>query len=251
MNKTLTQSMFCIGLLALWEAASLLKLWPPQLFPAPAAVFGALRSGFVDRGFWVAIAASLNRVVLGYAIGCTIGVPLGLWTAHSRFASDTFGRLFVGLQRLPSLCWLPLAMLWFGLTEKAILFLIIIGSLLSIAISVESGLRRIPGIYRMAGQNLGARGWRLAIHVLLPASMPHLVAGLKHGWAFEWRGLISGEMIFVTLGLGRLLVLGRDRNDVSQIFGVMLLISLGWSVDALCFRALERFLQKRWGVVSA
>ncbi|HEX7288920.1 MAG TPA: ABC transporter permease [Candidatus Angelobacter sp.] len=238
-------------LLGLWEAAFLLKLWPPHLFPAPTTVFESLRSGFVDRGFWTATSASLNRVVMGYAIACAIGVPLGFWTAYSRLASDTLGRLFVGLQSLPSLCWLPLAVLWCGLTERAILFVIVIGSLLSIAIAVESGLRRIPGIYRMAGENLGARGLRLAIHVLLPASMPHLVAGLKQGWAFAWRGLISGEMILVTLGLGRLLVLGRDRNDISQIFAVMLLITaIGYSVDALCFRALERSLHKRWGFAS-
>jgi len=128
---------------------------------------------------------------------------------------------------------------------------VIMGSLLAITISVESGLRSIPKIYPMAGQNLGASGWKLIIHVLLPASLPHLISGLKQGWAFAWRSLISGEMIFVTLGLGQLLMMGRDLNDISQVFAVMLLIiALGWLIDAIFFRGMERALRRRWGFAT-
>jgi NitT/TauT family transport system permease protein len=251
MSKAIRQIAFYASLLGLWQVISALKLWPTYLFPTPATVYESLQAGFADQGLWIAIAVSLKRVVIGYAISCALGIVLGFVTARSRLASETLGRLFVSLQSLPSICWLPVAILWFGLSEKAILFVVIMGSVLSITISVETGLRSTPNLYLMAGRNLGARGWGLGLHVLLPACMPHLVSGLKQGWAFAWRSLISGEMIFVTLGLGQVLMLGRELNDISQVFAVMLLIvAIGWLVDALCFRPLEWSLQKRWGFPS-
>jgi len=150
---------------------------------------------------------------------------------------------------LPSICWLPLAVLWFGLTEKAILFVVIMGSVLSLTIAMETGRQQMPKIFGMAGRNLGAHGWRLFLYVLLPASLPYLVSGLKQGWAFAWRSLISGEMIFVSLGLGQLLMMGRDLNDMSQVIAVMaLIVVIGYVVDGLLFRTLERHLQEKWGL---
>jgi len=156
------------------------------------------------------------------------------------------------LQSLPSICWLPLAVLWFGLTEKAILFVVVMGSLLSVTIAMEDGRRQMPKIYGMAGRNLGASGFALFWHVLLPASLPFIVSGLKQGWAFAWRSLISGEMIFVSLGLGQLLMVGRDLNDMSQVIAVMvLIIAIGYLVDGLVFQTVERRLQNKWGLAPA
>jgi len=104
----------------------------------------------------------------------------------------------------------------------------------------------------MAGRNLGARGLQLFLHVTLPASLPYIVTGLKQGWAFAWRSLISGEMIFVSLGLGQLLMMGRDLNDMSQVISVMILIvALGYIVDGLVFKTIERRVQQRWGLIPA
>ena len=251
MRKLTRQIVFYAGVLAVWQAIALLKLWPPYLFPTPHTVFNSLRQGFADHSFWIGISVSMKRVLIGYAISCVIGIALGFAIAYSRFLSETLGRLIVSLQSLPSICWLPVAILWFGLTEKAILFVVVVGSLLAITISFESGLRSIPKIYPMAGRTLGARGWKLVRYVLLPASLPHLVTGLKQGWAFAWRSLISGEMIFVTLGLGQLLMMGRDLNDISQVFAVMLLIvALGWLIDAVFFRSIETVLRHRWGFAT-
>jgi NitT/TauT family transport system permease protein len=162
------------------------------------------------------------------------------------------GGLLVSLQSLPSICWLPLAVLWFGLTEKAILFVVVMGSLLSVTIAMEDGRRQMPKIYGMAGRNLGAHGFPLFWNVLLPASLPYIVSGLKQGWAFAWRSLISGEMIFVSLGLGQLLMMGRDLNDMSQVIAVMLLIiAIGYVVDGLVFKTVERRLQHKWGLLAA
>lgn len=251
MHKTFRQVAFYGGLLAIWQIVVLLKVWPDYLFPTPHTVFDSLRAGFSDHTFWIGIAVSMKRVAIGYGISCVIGITLGFLTAYSKFLSETLGRLLMSLQSLPSLCWLPLGILWFGLSEKAILFVVVMGSLLAMTISVESGLRTIPKIYPMAGRNLGARGLKLVFHVLLPASLPHLVAGLKQGWAFAWHSLIAGEMIFVTLGLGQLLMMGRELNDISQVFAVMILIvAIGWIVDLVFFRGVERVLQRRWGFAT-
>jgi NitT/TauT family transport system permease protein len=180
-----------------------------------------------------------------------LGIALGVLIATSRFLKETLGGLVVSLQSLPSLCWLPLAVLWFGLSEKAIIFVVVMGSLLSVTISTELGVRHVPKIYSMAGRNLGASGIQLFLHVLLPASLPHLVSGLKQGWAFAWRSLVSGEMIFVSLGLGHLLMMGRDLNDMSQVVAVMILIvTIGYLVDGLLFRTIEKRIQQTWGLAA-
>ena len=251
-NKVTRQVVFYVLLLGLWQALAAFKLWPPYLFPTPASVFEALRAGFADHSFWIAIGVTMKRMALGYGLSVILGVALGALLASSRFLEETLGRLVVSLQSLPSICWLPLAILWFGLSEKAILFVVVMGSLLAVSINTEAGLRSIPKIYSMAGRNLGGRGFKLFLHVLLPASLPHLVSGLKQGWAFAWRSLISGEMIFVTLGLGQLLMLGRDLNDINQVVAVMvLIIAIGFLVDGLVFRTIERSIRQKWGLAAA
>src|SRR4029077_2981661 len=211
-------------LIGSWFLLVKLKVWPPYVFPSPQGVVEALWTGFADHSFWIAIGVSMKRMLLGYSLSVILGMVLGLGVASNKFLEETVGGLLVSLQSLPSICWLPLAILWFGLSEKAILFVVVMGSLLSISINVEAGLRNVPRIYAMAGRNLGASGARLFLYVLLPASLPHLVSGLKQGWAFAWRSLLAGEMIFVSLGLGQLLMMGRDLNDISQVVAVMVVI---------------------------
>ncbi len=229
-----------------------LKIWPPYSFPPRKVCADSLWAGFADHSFWIAIAVSMRRMLLGYGLSVVLGMVLGLGVASNKFLEETMGGLLVSLQSLPSICWLPLAVLWFGLTEKAILFVVVMGSLLSVTIAMEDGRKQMPKIYGMAGRNLGARGFKLFWYVLLPASLPYIVSGLKQGWAFAWRSLISGEMIFVSLGLGQLLMMGRDLNDMSQVIAVMILIiGIGYLVDGLVFRTMERRLQQKWGLAPA
>ena len=130
--------------------------------------------------------------------------------------------------------------------------MVVMGSLLAVTINTEVGVAHVPKIYLMAGRNFGANGLRLFWHVLLPASLPHLLAGLKQGWAFAWRSLISGEMIFVSLGLGHLLMMGRDLNDMSQVLAVMgLIMAVGQLVDRVVFEQLEKRVRWKWGVAHA
>jgi NitT/TauT family transport system permease protein len=251
-KTTFRQLVFYALLLAVWIVVAKLRIWPPYMVPAPQGVFESLRAGFEDHSFWIAIAVSMKRIAIGYAISVVIGIVLGLLLASSDFLEQTLGGLMVSLQSLPSICWLPMAVLWFGLSEKAILFVVIMGSVLSVTISMEAGRKQMPRIYALAGRNLGASGLKLFFYVLFPASLPYLVSGLKQGWAFAWRSLIAGEMIFVSLGLGQLLMMGRDLNDMSQVVAVMILIvAIGYIVDGLIFKTMERRLQDKWGLSPA
>ena len=252
MKRIARYLVFYSALIGLWALLAKLRVWPPYIFPTPWAVAQTLWAGFSDHSFWIAIVVSMRRMLIGYGISVVLGLVLGLGVASNKFLEDTVGGLLVSLQSLPSICWLPIAVLWFGLTEKAILFVVIMGSLLSVTISMETGRKQLPKIYSMAGRNLGARGVRLFWHVTLPASLPYIVTGLKQGWAFAWRSLISGEMIFVTLGLGQLLMMGRDLNDMSEVIAVMILIIvLGYLVDRIFFKTIESRLQQRWGLAAA
>jgi len=252
MKRAGKQAIFYSVLIAIWVLLAQLKIWPPYVFPTPQGVFQSLWAGFADHSFWIAIAVSMKRMLIGYALSVVLGMILGLGVASNKFLEDTVGGLLVSLQSLPSICWLPLAVLWFGLSEKAILFVVVMGSLLSVTIAMETGRQQMPKIYGMAGRNLGASGFSLFWHVLLPASLPYIVSGLKQGWAFAWRSLISGEMIFVSLGLGQLLMMGRDLNDMSQVIAVMILIiSIGYIVDGLVFKTVERRIQQKWGLAPA
>jgi NitT/TauT family transport system permease protein len=252
MKKLSKQVIFYCALIGIWVLLAKLHVWPPYLFPTPTGVGEELWAGFKDHSFWIGISVTMKRMLIGYSLSVVLGMILGLGIASNKFLEETVGGLMVSLQSLPSICWIPLAVLWFGLSEKAILFVVVMGSLLSVTIAMEDGRKQMPKIYGMAGRNLGARGFRLFWSVLLPASLPFIVSGLKQGWAFGWRSLIQAEMIFLSLGLGQLLMMGRDLNNMSLVVAVMILIiTVGYLVDGLVFRTMERKLQERWGLMPA
>jgi NitT/TauT family transport system permease protein len=252
MKRAARLIIFYAGLFGLWTLLAELKIWPPYLFPTPWGVGGALYAGFQDHSYWIAIAVSMRRVLMGYAISVVLGMILGLGVASSQFLEETMGGLLVSLQSLPSICWWPLALLWFGLSQNAILFVVVMGSFLSVTLAMEDGRKQMPKIYGMAGRNLGASGFQLFWYVLLPASLPFIVSGLKQGWAFAWRSLITAEMLYLSLGLGQVLMMGRDLNDMSAVIAVMILIiAIGYVVDGLVFKSMEGRLQRRWGLTSS
>jgi NitT/TauT family transport system permease protein len=252
MKKLSRQIIFYISLIGIWALLAKLHVWPPYLFPPPWGVAEALWAGFQDHSFWIAIGVTMKRMLVGYSLAVALGIILGIAIGSYKFLEDTVGGLLVSLQSLPSICWIPLAVLWFGLTEKAILFVVLMGSLLSVTIAMEDGRKQMPKIYSMAGRNLGAKGFSLFWYVLLPASLPFIVSGLKQGFAFGWRSLIQAEMIFLSLGLGQQLMMGRDLNDMNLVLAVMILIIiLGFIIDGLVFRTMERKLQERWGLIPS
>jgi NitT/TauT family transport system permease protein len=249
MRRTVRLFIFFAVLIAVWQALAASGIWPSYVFPSPLTTAEAMRQGFADRTFAIGIITSLRRVLIGYAISAIGGICLGALIGASSWLEDTLGTLVSGLQSLPSICWVPVAILWFGLSEKAILFVTVAGSLLAVTINVVGGIRTVPKTYITAGRNLGAKGIHMYLHVLLPASIPHILSGLKQGWALAWRSLISGEMIFLSLGLGQLLMMGRDLNDLSQVFAVMILITaIGYTVERLAFAPAETRVRARWGL---
>jgi len=174
-----------------------------------------------------------------------------LLTASLTFVEDTIGVLALGLQTLPSVCWVPLALLWFGQTEGAMLFVVVMGTVWSVVIATDTGVRTIPPIYARAARTMGSNYFHKWTHVILPASLPYLVSGMKQGWAFAWRSLMAAE-IYVTIltgfGLGHLLHYGRELNAMDQVIGIMLvIIVIGLLADKILFSPWERFLHRRWG----
>jgi NitT/TauT family transport system permease protein len=197
----------------------------------------------------LATGVSLRRLLVGYVISLGLGLPLGVLLARSQWAEDTLGALVMGLQALPSICWLPLALLWFGLNDAAILFVIVAGSLLTVTIAVKDGVRNVPPVYLRAARTMGTRPLSLYTEVLLPASLPAVLTGAKLGWSFAWRSLMAGELLFVSMGLGHTLMMGRELADMSQVLAVMsIIVALGLLTDREIFGVLEAQVRDRYGL---
>lgn len=251
MKRLFLSLLFFAGLLLLWQLAVRLRIWSPVLLPAPIKVVDYLRSAAADGTLWQATLITLKRLLLGYIIGLVAGIPLGLLTARWTVLHDTIGTLALGLQTLPSVCWVPLALLWFGQSEAAMLFVVVMGTLWSVVIATDTGVRHVPPIYRRAALTMGSKNMHIWLRVILPAALPFIVSGMKQGWAFAWRSLMAAE-IFVTIlsgfGLGQLLHYGRELNAMDQVIAIMfVIVAIGLLADKTLFAPAERFLHRRWG----
>ncbi|HEY3367729.1 MAG TPA: ABC transporter permease [Symbiobacteriaceae bacterium] len=237
-----------LGFLLLWQGVAWLGVWPPYLFPSPLDVGRTLWQLTESGTLLPAVLVTLRRILVGFVLASVGGVLLGFGLARSQWLSTTFGPVVLGLQGMPSICWFPLAILWIGLNEGAILFVTTVGALFAIAATTESAIRNIPPVYLHAASTMGARGLRLYTRVILPAAMPALLTGLRVGWSFAWRSLMAAELLIMNLGLGFLLEMGRNLADAAQVVGVILVIlALGLVVDRLVFARFERRVRQRWG----
>ena len=266
MKRALTALAFFAVLIAIWQIVYWRRIWSPVLVPSPGAVAYYLWQNTFMPGtaaapndnrwqLFLAVGVTLKRLLAGYVIGLGVGLPLGLVTARFRPVRDTLGVLALGLQGLPSVCWVPLALLWFGQTEAAMLFVVVMGTLWSVVLATEAGVRNVNPIYVRAARTMGSRWLHIWLRVILPASLPFIVSGMKQGWAFAWRSLMAAE-IYVTiltgLGLGHLLHYGRELNAMDQVIGIMIVIVfIGLLADKVLFSPWERFLHKRWGTDTA
>lgn len=247
--KAVRQILFYALLYALWQFLFSLKIWPSYLFPSPQQVGETLAQGFKDKSFWIAIAITMKRLFVGYGISIVFGILIGLLIGKIKVLDETLGGFFVGIQTLPSICWLPLAILWFGLSEAAITFVVVMGSLLSVAMATDAGVKNIQPIYLRAGRTMGAKGKDMFLYVVFPAALPSILSGLKQGWSFAWRALMGAEIVFVSLGLGHLLNVGRELNDMSQVIAVMIvIIFIGIVMDVLVFGLWEKKVRRLWGL---
>jgi NitT/TauT family transport system permease protein len=254
-KRPLIATLFFVGLLGIWEWLVRAEIWSHVLVPSPIEVVqyyvSAIRDGTLISASWVTI----KRLFLGYLVGLVLGLPLGLLNARFKVFEDTLGLVALGFQTLPSVCWAPLALLWFGQTETAMFFIVIMGSLWSIVIATDNGVRNVPPIYARAARTMGSKGIHTWIKVIMPASLPFIVSGMKQGWAFAWRSLMAAE-IYVTIltgfGLGHLLHYGRELHAMDAVIGIMIvIIVIGLLADKILFSPFERFMHRRWGTARA
>jgi len=246
--KVLRIVLFYLALLGLWQLAYDAEIWSPFLFPSPGEVWDSLQQYINNGVLWDAIKASMQRMFIGYTLSLFAGFVLGMLCGVNRYADETVGSLVLGLQSLPSITWLPLALLWFGLNDNAIIFVVFMGSVCAVAISARAGVRGIPPLYRRAALTMGANHYQRLRYVLIPAMVPSMVQGLKLGWSFSWRSLMAAELLFVSISLGHLLQVGRDLNNMSLVIGIMfVIVAIGLAVDRLLFARLESWVFERWG----
>lgn len=251
LTKYLKTILFVIGILAVWQIIIQLNIYKSYTFPSPLGVLQSIKDGFADRSFITGVLVSLKRIGIGFGLSVIAGVLLGFFIGRIKWLDETIGPLVLGLQTLPSICWLPFAILWIGLNENAIIFVVIMGALLSVTISTTDGVKSIPPVYVKAAQTMGARGLKLYWSVLIPAAMPSVITGMKLGWSFAWRSLMAGELLFVSGGLGFLLQSGRELNDIDRIAAVMvIIIIIGLLTDRLIFSKFESRIRARWGLAN-
>jgi NitT/TauT family transport system permease protein len=244
-----------VAFIGLWQLAYSTDLKPSYALPSPLDVFWTLDQTIRDGRAWDAISISVSRGALGFLASLAVGTVLGLAMWRSRWLRAAIGPFVSGLQSLPSVAWVPAAIIWFGLSDAAIYAVVLLGAVPSIANGMVSGLDQVPPLYQRVGRVLGARGLSAARFVLLPAAMPGYVGGLRQGWAFSWRSLMAAELISSSpelgLGLGQLLDRGRQLSDMAMVFsGILAILFVGIAVELCVFAPVERRVLRRRGLLQ-
>ena len=232
-----------------WVGVDLLELVKSYSVPSPVGVAERFVELCSDGTIFEAVINSLARGFAGYVIAVVIGALLGLLINHFDYLQKNLKPIVLGVQTLPSVCWVPFSILWFGLSTQAILFVVVMGSAFGIAISVDNAIKNIQPIYKRAALTMGANKKQLYLYVILPAALPELISGLKQGWSFAWRALMSGEVMTTSIGLGQTLIMGRDLADINQVMLVMVIIVLvGIIIDKCIFSVIEKRMLKKRGL---
>ncbi|GGU46790.1 sulfate ABC transporter permease [Streptomyces albospinus] len=240
--------------LGLWQLAYHFQLKPHYLLPSPLDVYRSLRQKWLEGTLLSFVWTSVSRGALGFVASVAIGTVLGLIVAQVKAVRAAIGPILSGLQSLPSVAWVPAAIIWFGLSDATIYAVVLLGAVPSIANGLVSGVDQISPLYLRAGRTIGATGLTGVRHVLLPAALPGYLAGLKQGWAFSWRSLMAAELIVnapdLGTGLGQLLEQGRELQDMSWVLAAILLIlTVGIGIELLIFAPIERRVLRSRGLL--
>ncbi|GAA3205074.1 MULTISPECIES: ABC transporter permease [Streptomyces] len=240
--------------LVVWQVLVWAEVAPDYKLPAPSAVAEEVRAAWLQGTLLDYIWTSVSRGLLGFLLALAIGTPLGLLVARIGFVRAALGPILSGLQSLPSVAWVPPAVIWLGLNDSMMYAVILLGAVPSIANGLVAGIDQIPPLYLRAGRTLGATGVRGARYIVMPAALPGYLAGLKQGWAFSWRSLMAAEIIASSpdlgIGLGQLLENGRNNSSMSQVFlAIFLILIVGIAVDLLVFSPLERWVLRGRGLL--
>jgi NitT/TauT family transport system permease protein len=244
-----------LGAIVVWELYTRLAKVPPLIFPTFQDTVVALWKGFTQYDLASQIWASMGILVAGYAIGIVIGATLSFIAVSSRFGSDVLGTLTSMLNPLPAVALLPLAMIWFGLGAKSLVFVLLHSIVWPVALNTHTGFMSVAEPLRMVGRNYGLRNILYVAKLLVPAAFPSILAGLKLGWAFAWRTLIASELIFGAAaeggGLGWFIFASRNEMDIPGAFaGLLTVILIGFLVENVIFRNIEQRTVVRWGMQS-
>ncbi|GGW49290.1 ABC transporter permease [Streptomyces caelestis] len=241
--------------LAVWQALVSFKVvTDPTKLPAPSAVWDVVHTAWLQGELLGYIWTSVSRGLLGFCFALIIGTPLGLLVARVKFIRAALGPILSGLQSLPSVAWVPPAVIWLGLNNSMMYAVILLGAVPSIANGLVSGVDQVSPLFLRAGRTLGATGLKHTWHIVLPAALPGYVAGLKQGWAFSWRSLMAAEIIAsfpdLGVGLGQLLENGRNASDMAMVFeAILLILIVGIAIDLLIFSPLERWVLRSRGLL--
>ncbi|GAA1274919.1 ABC transporter permease [Streptomyces aureus] len=241
--------------LIVWQGLVSFKIVDdPSKLPSPSAVWAEVSDAWLQGTLLDYIWTSVSRGLLGFLLALAIGTPLGLVVARVRFIRSAIGPILSGLQSLPSVAWVPPAVIWLGLDNTMMYAVILLGAVPSIANGLVSGVDQVPPLFLRAGRTLGATGLRHTWHIVLPAALPGYLAGLKQGWAFSWRSLMAAEIIASSpdlgIGLGQLLENGRNASSMSMVFlAIFLILIVGIAIDLLIFSPLERRVLRSRGLL--
>jgi NitT/TauT family transport system permease protein len=244
-----------LALLALWQFAYSRHWKPDWVLPSPASVWTSFTAMVADGSAVSVIWTSISRGLIGFAASIVIGSLLGLLLFRFKWLRSSVGPLVTGLQSLPSVSWVPMAVLWFGLTNSAIYAVVLLGAVPSIANGLLAGMDQVPPILSRVGKVLGLGQIGLMKDVLIPASLPGYLSGLRQGWAFAWRSLMAAELIATSsklgLGLGQLMNQGRDLGDAPTMYTALILIFIvGVGIELIFFRPVERAILSARGLTS-
>ncbi len=243
-------ALFLAVFVGLWQLVTLLEIWPKTLLPSPAQVAISISELIANNSLIIGIATTMWRLAAGFALSIAIGGIVGLAMVKFQGFGKTMSSFAVGLLTFPSIAWIPFSILLIGFNNFGILFVVIMASVFSVMISTYGAIRNVPPIYIMASKNMGAHGFALFRHVMIPAATPSLIGGIRQAWSFAWHALIGAEMLITTLsGLGYILAVGREFNDMSQIIAVMITVfAIGLLFDRIIFLRLEEKVRSRWGL---
>ncbi|MFJ9583670.1 ABC transporter permease [Streptomyces acidicola] len=242
--------------LVVWQALiSFNVVDDPTKLPSPGDVWGEIEDAWLQGTLLGYIWTSVSRGLLGFLLALAIGTPLGLLVARMKFLRAAIHPILSGLQSLPSVAWVPPAVIWLGLNDQMMYAVILLGAVPSIANGLVSGVDQVPPLFLRAGRTLGATGLKGTWHIVMPAALPGYVAGLKQGWAFSWRSLMAAEIIASSpdlgVGLGQLLENGRNTSSMSMVFlAILLILIVGIAIDLLIFSPLERWVLRSRGLLA-
>jgi NitT/TauT family transport system permease protein len=250
LNDVANIVLFLAAFVGIWQLVFTLGIWPKVSMPSPAMVAESFVQLIQNFTLITSIGMTMWRLAIGFAISITIGVGIGLAMVKFTGFGKTMSSFAVGLQSFPSVAWVPFAILLIGLNDFGILFVVVMSSVFSVMISTYSGINNIPPIYIRAARNMGARGLSLFRYVMIPAATPSLIVGIKQAWSFAWHALIGAEiLIAASVGLGHILLVGREFQLMDQIIASMITIfAIGLLFDRLVFSKLEDKVRDRWGL---